>query len=51
MMNFKIYFWHSYKTTTKKLKKKDLNLIEKCIIYSLRNIKAFKIEMLKKLKT
>ena len=38
MLNLEFYFWRRYKTTNKKLKKKGLNLIEKIIIYSLRNI-------------
>ena len=32
MLNFKFYFWYKY-MTTKKLKKKGPNLIEKIIIY------------------
>ena len=45
MLDFRIYFWHEYKTDRKK------DLIEKFIIYSLRNIKAIKTIILKILKT
>ena len=41
MLNFKIYFWHKYKTTNKNFRKKDI-FSWKFIIYSLRNIKAIK---------
>ena len=48
MLNSKNYFCHKYKTT---YNKKELNLIEKIIIYNLRNIKAIKTVILKILKT
>ena len=51
-LNSKIYSWHKYKITNKKKKKKKgLNLIEKIIINSLRNIKAIKTVILEILKT
>ena len=51
MLNFRIYFWHKYKTPNKKTKEKRLDLIEKVIIYSLRNTKVIKTVKLKMLKT
>ena len=51
MLNFKIYFWLKYKTTNKNYRKKGLNLIEKFIIYSRRNIIAIKTVILKIPKT